>query len=109
MGATLIPIQRPSDSDLGCKWFPGKHRMHGGKVQVVASSDGRLMHVSQLIPEEDMIRTCSEFLGSPNSLRQQQNMGRETRHPYILGDSGYTGLQDVYPELIAGKRRIGLE
>ena len=81
--------------------------MHGGKIQVVVSSNGRLMHVSQLTPGRRhdsylfRISGFTEFIKTTTT----EHGKRETRHPYILGDSGYVGLQDIYPELIVGKKK----
>ena len=108
---TLIPIQHPSNSELRCKWFPGKYHIHSGKIQVLASSNGRPMRVSQLIPGRRHDSYLFRISGSAEFIKTttMEHGKRETRHPYILGDSGYIGLQDIYPELIVGEKNLRMK
>ncbi len=51
LDGTLIPTDRVHDSGLGSdRWYSGKHKRHGGNVQVICDPDGRPMWVSPVEP-----------------------------------------------------------
>lgn len=52
LDGTLIEADRGDDAGSQCdRWYSGKHRHHGGLVQVVTDGDGRPLSVSQVDPD----------------------------------------------------------
>ncbi|WP_432489694.1 transposase family protein [Kineococcus sp. SYSU DK018] len=51
LDGTLIPTDRVHDrTGQGDRWYSGKHRHHGGLVQVITDPDGRPLWVSPVEP-----------------------------------------------------------
>lgn len=51
LDGTLIPTDRVHDSGPGSdRWYSGKHKRHGGNVQIVCDPDGRPLWVSPVEP-----------------------------------------------------------
>ena len=105
--ATLIPVQKPSDRENEGLYYSGKHHAHGAKVQVVVSSDGFAIHVSKVIPGRRHDAFLFRISGVDSFMKDSIKIGGTTRafRPALLGDSGYIGLEDIYPELIVTRKR----
>ena len=105
--ASLIPIQKPKDSMLNNDYYSGKHSMHGAKIQVTVDADGKAIHISPLIPGRRHDAYLFRNSGLAEFMKKvRRGSGRtEITHPALLADSGYTGLDEIYYELIVCKKR----
>jgi DDE superfamily endonuclease len=84
-----VPIERLADR----KWFSGKHKRHGGNVQVVAAPDGELLWVSAVLPGATHDVTAARRWRIADKIVQLLG---------LLADLGYLGL---HPEVITGYKR----
>ena len=86
LDGTLIDTDRIHDSGPGSdRWYSGKHKHHGGNVQVLCDSDGRPVWVSPVEP------------GSTHDLTAARRHVLPLLYPAaarglpVLADKGYTG------------------
>ena len=91
--AMLIRVQKHEERWLNYEYFPGKHGVHGAKVQVTVDADGRAIYMPPVVPG----RRYDAFLFRQSDLAEFM---KETRrvpgrvviaHPSLLADSGYMG------------------
>ena len=104
---TLIRVQKPKSPELDHDYYSGKHGTHGAKIQVTVSADGQAIHVSPLIPGRRHDAYLFRNSGLAEFMQKKRRVsGRmEIAHPALLADSGYTGLDEVYYELITCKKK----
>ena len=106
--ATLIPVQKPTDRSTNNAYYSGKHHCHGAKIQVVVNSLGEAIHASSLIPgrRHDSFLFRESGIAQFFKIKKGKNMkGSAPKHYYLLADSGYIGLEDIYPEVIISKKK----
>lgn len=90
LDGTLIHTDRihtpgPTGSDL---WWSGKHKHHGGNIQVLSATDGWPLWVSDVRPGREHDTTCAKAAaGLLETLAQADAQGVPT-----LGDLGYEGM-----------------
>jgi hypothetical protein len=112
-----VAVPGPNGADL---WWSGKHKHHGGNVQVISTPDGWPLWVSDARPGREHDMTCAHAHGVTDALA-------EIRGALIgLADLGYEGAADVlrvpvkqtkgtrltddqktYNKLLCGARGIG--
>ena len=90
LDGTLVPTDRvaartPAGND---EWYSGKHRRHGGNVQVLTDDTGFPLWVSEVRPGSWHDLACARQLVLP-ALYPHSAL-REGRLP-VLADKGYTG------------------
>ena len=79
----------PNKADL---WWSGKHRHHGGNVQVIAAPDGWPLWVSPVRPGREHDTTCARAHGLVDALnRLATTLGIPT-----LTDLGYENIGDGF-------------
>ena len=100
--ATLIPVRKPKAPELDQAYFSGKHGIHGAKIQVTVSADGRAIHASPLIPGRRHDAHLFRNSGLAEFVQKRKKVSGRTvaTHPAPLADSGYVGLDEVYYELM---------
>ena len=110
--ATVFPILRPglpNESD----YYSGKHKIHCLKVQALVTPDGQCVHLSEIIPgaTHDRILFTQSGLGKFLATSYIDERGlRADKHPKILADLGYQGVQHEYSEIeLPFKRQPGKE
>ena len=107
--ATLIPIRKPMDRDTNNAYYSGKHACHGAKIQVVVDPSGKAIHVSSLIPGRRHDSILFRESGVPQFFkikREKNTKNYAPGHCYLLADSGYIGLDDIYPELVVSRKKL---
>lgn len=91
--ATEQRIQRPSDDDEQRSHYSGKKKAHTRKTGVVVNEHGRIRAVTKSAPgsKHDLKLTVESQVveGVPESIP-------------IIGDAGFDGLQNYYPERSVG-------
>jgi hypothetical protein len=91
LDGVVIPTDRvrtpgPKGADL---WWSGKHKHHGGNVQVVSAPDGWPLWTSDVRPGREHDMTCARKHGLVDALT-------EVRDTLIcLADRGYEGAADM--------------
>jgi hypothetical protein len=81
-----VAVPGPNGADL---WWSGKHKHHGGNVQVISTPDGWPLWVSDVRPGREHDMTCARAHGVTDALA-------EIRDALIgLADLGYDGAADV--------------
>jgi DDE superfamily endonuclease len=91
LDGVVIPTDRvntpgPNGADL---WWSGKHKHHGGNVQVISAPDGWPLWTSPVRPGREHDMTCAREHGIIDALAA-------VRHALIgLADLGYEGAADV--------------
>ncbi|MEU7917001.1 HARBI1 family protein [Microbispora bryophytorum] len=85
----------PNGADL---WWSGKHKHHGGNIQVISAPDGWPLWVSDVRPGREHDMTCARHHGIITALA--------TIHAYLpaLADLGYEGAADVVRVPVKKKR-----
>ncbi|KUJ33578.1 transposase [Streptomyces sp. NRRL F-5122] len=104
----------PNGADL---WWSGKHRHHGGNVQVISTPDGWPIWVSPVRPGREHDTTCARHHGRLDALNNlaaepgvptlvdlgYENAGDGLRHPVKKPASGeLTEAQHTYNKVIRG-------
>ena len=104
----------PNGADL---WWSGKHKHHGGNVQVIATPDGWLIWVSPVRPGREHDTTCARHHGLIKALNRiaaeldmptlvdlgYENAGDGFRHPHKKPTGGeLTEVQQTYNKVIRG-------
>lgn len=79
----------PNGADL---WWSGKHRHHGGNVQVLATPDGWPLWVSPVRPGREHDTTCARHHGLTDAL----NRLAAEHHVPTLVDLGYENAGDGF-------------
>jgi hypothetical protein len=91
LDGVVIPTDRvktpgPNGADL---WWSGKHKHHGGNIQVISTPDGWPLWTSDVRPGREHDLTCARTHGVIDALA-------EVRADLIgLADLGYEGAADV--------------
>ena len=91
LDGVVIPTDRvktpgPNGADL---WWSGKHKHHGGNIQVISAPDGWPLWTSDVRPGREHDMTCARTHGVIDALT-------ELRDDLIgLADLGYEGAADV--------------
>jgi hypothetical protein len=91
LDGVVIPTGRvktpgPNNADL---WWSGKHKHHGGNVQVISTPDGWPLWTSEVRPGREHDMTCARTHGIIDALAA-------VRDTLIgLADLGYEGAADV--------------
>ncbi len=91
LDGVVIPTDRvaapgPNGADL---WWSGKHKHHGGNVQVISAPDGWPLWTSEVRPGREHDMTCARTHGVIDALA-------EVRADLIgLADLGYEGAADI--------------
>lgn len=91
--ATEQRIQRPSDDDEQRRHYSGKKRAHTRKTGIVVNEHGRIRAVTESVP------------GSKHDLKLMMESHVVDRVPEgipIIGDAGFDGLQNYYPDRSIG-------
>jgi len=73
-------------------WWSGKHRAHGGNIQVIAAPDGHPIWCSEVRPGREHDITCARAIGLPEALDEMWNCEADTCCPVrrsTLADLGY--------------------
>jgi hypothetical protein len=84
--ADRVAVAGPNDADL---WWSGKHKHHGGNVQVIAAPDGWPIWVSPVRPGREHDATCARAHGLVDALnRLAATLGIPT-----LTDLGYENAE----------------
>jgi hypothetical protein len=86
-------IQRPSDNDEQKQHYSGKKKAHTRKTAIVVNERGRIRDVSDSTP------------GSKHDLKhvvESQVIDEIPEDVTIIGDAGFDGLQNYYPERSIG-------
>ncbi|MFJ8390948.1 transposase family protein [Streptomyces sp. NPDC094438] len=119
LDSTVIRTDRvatpgPNGADL---WWSGKHKHHGGNVQVIATPDGWPIRVSPVRPGREHDTTCTRHHGLPDTLNRiadelgmptlvdlgYENAGDDFRHPVKKpAGSELTEAQQTYNKVIRG-------
>lgn len=119
LDGTLIRTDRvaapgPNGADL---WWSGKHKHHGGNVQVIAAPDGWPIWVSPVRPGREHDSTCARHHGLVDALDRiaaevgmptlvdlgYENAGASFRHPHKKPAGGeLTEVQQTYNKVIRG-------
>lgn len=81
-----VAIPGPNGHDL---WWSGKHKHHGGNVQVISSPDGWPMWVSAVRPGREHDITCARHHGVIDALADVRD------DLPTLADLGYEGAEDT--------------
>jgi hypothetical protein len=104
----------PNGADL---WWSGKHKHHGGNVQVIATPDGWPIRVSPVRPGREHDTTCARHHGLIEALNRiaaeldmptlvdlgYENAGDGFRHPHKKPAGGeLTEVQQTYNKVIRG-------
>jgi hypothetical protein len=104
----------PNGADL---WWSGKHKHHGGNVQVIATPDGWPIWVSPVRPGREHDTTCARHHGLIDALNRiaaeldmptladlgYENAGDGFRHPHKKPAGGeLTEVQQTYNKVIRG-------
>jgi hypothetical protein len=104
----------PNGADL---WWSGKHKHHGGNVQVIATPDGWPIWVSPVRPGREHDTTCARHHGLIDALNRiaaeldmptlvdlgYENAGDGFRHPHKKPAGGeLTEAQQTYNKVIRG-------
>lgn len=76
----------PNNTDL---WWSGKHKHHGGNVQVLSAPDGWPLWTSDVRPGREHDMTCARTHGIIDALAQLKDT------LVCLADLGYEGAADV--------------
>ncbi|RBQ12157.1 IS5/IS1182 family transposase [Spongiactinospora rosea] len=90
----------PNGADL---WWSGKHKHHGGNIQVLSAPDGRPLWVSDVRPGREHDITCARRHGAVTALAAVRD------HLPALADLGYEGAADTIHVPIkkkAGQRKL---
>lgn len=97
---TLIPTDRlkiPGPTKGVDLWWSGKHKKHGGNVQVVTAADGWPIWVSPVCPgrthDTTAARTHEGLLDALHAWTLDES-GAPSGHRYALADLGYIGEAD---------------
>lgn len=86
LDGTLIDTDRIHDRDSSSdRWYSGKHRHHGGLIQVVCDRDGRPLWISPVEPGSTHDLTAARIHALP-ALHAAAGQGLPT-----LADKAYTG------------------
>jgi len=91
--ATEQRIQRPSDDDVQKSHYSGKKKAHTRKTSIVVNEQGRIRDVTESAP------------GSKHDLKltvESQVVDRVPEGMPIIGDAGFDGLQNYYPDRSVG-------
>lgn len=91
--ATEQRVQRPSDNDQQKEHYSGKKKAHTRKTAIVVNEHGRIRDVTESAP------------GSKHDLRLTVEAHVVDRVPEgipVIGDAGFDGLQNYYPERSIG-------
>jgi hypothetical protein len=91
--ATEQRIQRPGDHERQRRHYSGKKKAHTRKTAIVVNERGRIRQVTPSTP------------GSTHDLKhvvESQVIEQVPKEVAVIGDAGFDGLQNYYPE-----RRIG--
>lgn len=91
--ATEQRIQRPGDDERQRRHYSGKRKAHTRKTAIVVNERGRIREVTPSTP------------GATHDLKhvvEAQVIDQVPQEVAIIGDAGFDGLQNYYPE-----RRIG--
>ena len=125
LDGTLIDTDRvarkgPNGADL---WWSGKHKRHGGNIQVLSYPDGFPGWVSDVRPGREHDSTCAkaatELLPALEAFEAAyrmptltdlgyQNLSPAIRHPHKKPKNGeLTEQQDAYNKVIRGVRAAG--
>jgi hypothetical protein len=104
----------PNGADL---WWSGKHKHHGGNVQIIATPDGWPIWVSPVRPGREHDTTCARHHGLTDALNRiaaeldmptladlgYENAGDGFRHPHKKPAAGeLTEAQQTYNKVIRG-------
>lgn len=85
LDGTLVPTDRVHDEGGPDRWYSGKHKRHGGNIQVLTDPDGRPLWVSPVTPgaTHDLAAARAHVLPAlyPAAVRGLP----------VLADKGYTG------------------
>ncbi|MEU6656726.1 transposase family protein [Streptomyces sp. NPDC046900] len=119
LDGTVIPTDRvaapgPNGADL---WWSGKHKHHGGNVQVISAPDGWPIWVSPVRPGREHDTTCARHHGLVDALNRladqlgtltlvdlgYENTGDGFRHPVKKPAGGeLTEAQQTFNRVIRG-------
>lgn len=91
LDGVVIPTDRvaapgPNGAD---EWWSGKHKHHGGNVQVVSAPDGWPLWISDVRPGREHDMTCARKHGIIDALAAARD------HLIGLADLGYEGAADI--------------
>jgi hypothetical protein len=91
--ATEQRVQRPDDDERQRRHYSGKKKAHTRKTAIVVNERGRIRDVTRSTP------------GSKHDLKhvvESQVIGGVPEDVTIIGDAGFDGLQNYYPERNVG-------
>lgn len=108
LDATLLATRKPSEREENKRYFSGKHRKHGVKLQLLVAPDGTCIHYGGIVEG-----ARNDFYLFENSTLTRDMTRRETTQngevhvvrPQILADGGYQGIRRIYPEAIIPRRK----
>ena len=103
LDATLISIRKPSEREEDRRYFSGKHRKHGVKLQVLVAPDGTCIHYGGIIEgsRNDFYLFKHSSLTHDMTRYETGNDGeRIATRPQILADGGYNGIRRIYCEAV---------
>lgn len=90
--ATEIQIQRPKRNQR--KFYSGKKKRHTMKVEIQATSDGKIINIS------------SAYCGRTHDFKIRKQEAHVPEDVLVLADSGYQGLQKIHTKtMLPHKRR----
>ena len=103
----MIRICRPSKHETQQLYYDGKHKFHSVKFQCLVNADGKAVHCSQVVEGKKHDKKLFDESGLQEFCTTLTRINRQTVavRPPILADSGYTGINDTYPEALIVKRR----
>lgn len=105
----FIPIVRPSDYEEQKKYYSGKHKQHGFKLQAIVNADG--ICISTYYEQYGSVHDLVVFKNSSKLKMLEVVEGTDsgtsfvTHHP-VLFDRGYTGVQKIFQEAVVAIRRV---
>ena len=108
LDATLISINKPSEKEENRRYFSGKHKKHGAKLQILVAPDGTCIHYGGIIEgsRNDFYLFEQSTLTRDLSRREKGGAGGQLiTRPQILADGGYLGIHHLYPEAIIPNRK----
>ena len=105
----FIPIVRSRDYDEQKKYYSGKHKQHGFKLQAIVNADG--ICISTYYEQYGSVHDLVVFKNSSKLKMLEVVEGTDsgtsfvTHHP-VLFDRGYTGVQKTFQEAVVAIRRV---
>ena len=100
MDASVVGVPRPRNNDKARRLYSGKHKLHCVKVQTIHDVNGRLMHLSHVVPGS--VHDFALFKKAHVTKEFKRSFGNNAG---ILVDKGYTGIQNYIPQSVVPKKK----